>query len=533
MIHRRRFAAVAAVLAFAGAVLVLAPSLAAQARPAPAPGQAQGTPPPPPEVKEWMAAQRIADPAARLKEMERIRDAYPKSPFQARFAAAILQTRFLAASDVDTVVALQKDALKKSTGQRRVFDLFSASMNVLRHPNFAKFDKAKATAAVVKFCEEGRELSKTPAFAESVPADQRAFIASNAANLLLPEVMAWLAQGDTARAANGMGRFAAEGGKASAFSEFLNGGALEGQGKTKEAYAAYFKAALDGYPEAEEKARSAWARTHGGSADGFAKELEAAQRTLPYKPEPPQPARGGRTVVAELFTGSECPPCVAADLGFDGLLETFPPRDLAVLEYHIHIPRPDPMGNESTLLRAQSYAVESTPSTFFDGEAAAPGGGSREDAATKYGQYAAEVRKRLTGPASPALSAKAVLRGDKVTVDFAPGAPPKDADYHLALVQKEERFRGANGIVFHKMIVRHVVTLDAAALKAKRAVLDLAAIDTATASYIADYEKTVGGSFAERHDKIDWAKLRIVLMVQERATRKILNAAVADVVPAP
>jgi thiol-disulfide isomerase/thioredoxin len=44
-------------------------------------------------------------------------------------------------------------------------------------------------------------------------------------------------------------------------------------------------------------------------------------------------------VLAELFTGSECPPCVGADLAFDGLVEAVPAKYLAVLVYHLPIPR--------------------------------------------------------------------------------------------------------------------------------------------------------------------------------------------------
>ena len=35
----------------------------------------------------------------------------------------------------------------------------------------------------------------------------------------------------------------------------------------------------------------------------------------------PTPERSDRTVLAEIFTGSGCPPCVAADLAFDAMME--------------------------------------------------------------------------------------------------------------------------------------------------------------------------------------------------------------------
>ena len=50
-------------------------------------------------------------------------------------------------------------------------------------------------------------------------------------------------------------------------------------------------------------------------------------------------------VLVELFTGAECPPCVAADLAFDALGKTYKPTDVVLLEYHLHIPGPDALTN--------------------------------------------------------------------------------------------------------------------------------------------------------------------------------------------
>src|SRR5207302_5381501 len=44
-------------------------------------------------------------------------------------------------------------------------------------------------------------------------------------------------------------------------------------------------------------------------------------KRVPFKPDP-YPGRqgpGNRIVLTELFTGAECPPCVAADLAYDAL----------------------------------------------------------------------------------------------------------------------------------------------------------------------------------------------------------------------
>src|SRR5262249_34858033 len=55
--------------------------------------------------------------------------------------------------------------------------------------------------------------------------------------------------------------------------------------------------------------------------------------------------KSDRAVVMELFTGAQCPPCVAADLAFDGLEKTYKPSELILIQYHMHIPGPDPLTN--------------------------------------------------------------------------------------------------------------------------------------------------------------------------------------------
>ena len=81
-----------------------------------------------------------------------------------------------------------------------------------------------------------------------------------------------------------------------------------------------------------------------------------SSRTLPFEPEAFKAPAGwkGKTVLAELFTGSECPPCVGADIAFDALIESIPAKYLAVLVYHLPIPRPDPMINPATAGAAES-----------------------------------------------------------------------------------------------------------------------------------------------------------------------------------
>ena len=234
-------------------------------------------------------------------------------------------------------------------------------------------------------------------------------------------------------------------------------------------------------------------------------------------------------MLAELFTGSECPPCVAADIGFDGLLEAFTPKHLAVLEYHLPIPGPDPLMNPATKVRQDYYGVTSTPTPFFDGERKSPGGGPRPRAEEKYLEYRSEIERLALEAPAVMIEARAVRAAGKVEVSASFDKSVPDADRLVALVEKEARHRGANGIVFHKMVVRGLLALDPSARKAA-AVFDLGELERASVGYLEDFEKERGFTFKEKKAAADPGNLAVVVFVQDRTSKKVLNAAFADVI---
>ena len=77
-----------------------------------------------------------------------------------------------------------------------------------------------------------------------------------------------------------------------------------------------------------------------------------------FEPLKPDPYSGrasphhDRVVLLELFTGAECGPCVAADLAFDALSDVYRTTELITLEYHLHIPRPDPLTGRDSVTRS-------------------------------------------------------------------------------------------------------------------------------------------------------------------------------------
>jgi hypothetical protein len=270
-----------------------------------------------------------------------------------------------------------------------------------------------------------------------------------------------------------------------------------------------------------------------------AKKIDLAVATQPY---PPRTGKNNRTVVVELFTGAECPPCVAADLAFDALAKTFQPSEAILLEYHEHIPALDPLTNADTESRMKYYReafaaeVRGTPSTLFSGAPGAGGGGGRDAAQDKYDQYFKLITDQLDQPAHVKLKAKAVRKGDKIDIS-AEVADLKDtgASVRLRLVLVEEKieYKGGNGIGEHHHVVRGFPGgLEGTALKEKTArktaSVDLGELRTQLKKYLQDTYKKAEEELP-KDVPMELKKLYVVALVQDDNTREVVHAIQAEV----
>jgi hypothetical protein len=260
----------------------------------------------------------------------------------------------------------------------------------------------------------------------------------------------------------------------------------------------------------------------------------------PFQPEPfagRTESGADRVVLMELFTGAQCPPCVAADVAFDALFSSYKPTELIGLQYHLHIPGPDPLTNPDTLARAGYYTANSTPTVLLDGEPlpqANRGGGPMAAAEMKYGQYRKLIDERLAGKKRATIELKARREGDsiRITAEAAtdPNAnPDKGAEPRLRLVLTEEsiRYVGSNGLRFHHHVVRDMPGgPDGVALTDGKAsqelTVDLNEVRDKIETYLSDFEKTRSFPFAL--PKIDLANLSIVAFVQDDADKRIWHA---------
>jgi tetratricopeptide (TPR) repeat protein len=301
-------------------------------------------------------------------------------------------------------------------------------------------------------------------------------------------------------------------------------------------------------PAGREKFYDMYRKTHNGTLNGLAETLDVRYRKdfpspVTVEHYKPSPARTERTVLAEVFTGSGCPPCVAADLAFDAYLERYSRKDVAVIMYHLHIPLPDPMTNPSTEARSKFYAVNGVPSYVIDGEKNS-GGGSREMTRDFYTRVMPTVEKRLMiqPDAAIKIDASPDAQGVKVSarVEGLKAESPK-VKLQIVLVEDLLRYSGENGIRFHPMVVRSLAgpeaggfVLDPAKPTSIDWRFDLTAITQTLKTHLDDFEakrKDDKFAFVEKKHEIDASNLSVVAFVQEEESKKVLQTVVVKLKP--
>src|SRR5262249_55883283 len=135
------------------------------------------------------------------------------------------------------------------------------------------------------------------------------------------------------------------------------------------------------------------------------------------------------------------------------------PSEVVLLEYHLHIPGPDPLTNAHCEARQNYYgdAVEGTPTIMFNGKAEAQGGGRASDAPKKYKEYRQVIEPLLEAAAKAKLKASTVRKGDKIDISVEVADLEKAGEkvrLRLALVEEVVRYPGGNQMRFHHRVVR-------------------------------------------------------------------------------
>jgi len=125
--------------------------------------------------------------------------------------------------------------------------------------------------------------------------------------------------------------------------------------------------------------------------------------------EPMSPAITTRSVLVELFTGTWCPPCQAAEGALDRLADEYTRSQLSILEWHLSDSFSPLDGSESI---RQSYYQAGTfyvPAAFFDGQDHRIGGSTDPDSVTVYNDYKSRIDAALTNPSPLTITVTGAL----------------------------------------------------------------------------------------------------------------------------
>ena len=285
-------------------------------------------------------------------------------------------------------------------------------------------------------------------------------------------------------------------------------------------------------------------------ADAKAEKLQAEldedyKKTVPpFKPEASlgrKDKSADRVVLLELFTGAQCPPCVAADVAFDALLETYKPSEVIALEYHLHIPGPDPLTNADSvtrrgiLSRPPGHALQ-----LLQRQVPSERRRHRDaQSKTKYDQYCQVIDKALDAKKRAKIDLEVTRSGDEIKIVATAQAEKKEADkdkddkkdalkLRLVLIEEEIRYVGGNKMRFHHHVVRGFPGgVDGKNLtdgKGKaEATVKVSDVRKGLEAYLSDFAKQ-GSSFANTPPEPKLAHLSVVAFVQDEGTKSVLHA---------
>ena len=516
------------------------PSAQAQAQGGGAPAANQPTPPPmPPDVKAYNDANRISDPQKKIEAMEKFLVDFPKSGGVSSAHQAIMNTLIKNMPDQKDRILMAMEKYFEPTPEANRGFAYGQVANALVEANIL-LEKAEELAnKALALTEEQQAKTLRQARATNQALIGRIYLnkgktkeaekAFQAAYTALP--LADASAPALKMAALGLAELAEKDGKSDKVVEYLATASIFGALNAK----------------AKQQLETAYRKTHKDSLAGLEDMVDAKyEKAFPHPVKvaayTPSSARTNRTVLAEVFTGSGCPPCVAADLAFDAFLGRHSRKDLVVLMYHQHIPQPDPMTNPSSLARYPYYNPRGVPTMAIDGDSSVSGGGPRSATKSTYDRLLPLIDKALEAKAEAEIKLDATMTGSaiKVLANVKPTqAEASNLKLHIALVEEHLRYVGENGIRIHPMVVRSLAGEKSGgfALGEKPEAIswsfDLSAITQETKQALDEFEvkrkATDGYTFAEKKHVIDPSQLSVVAFVQDEKTKKVLQTVLVKV----
>ena len=547
----------------------------------------------PADQRAFAAARTISDPQQRLDAMQHFVQTYPKSSSASRAQGDIFDSLLKyfpqRTAEIDTQARLLvKDAgkgLSKLSYETYVADsLAEASDTGVDLPRAEKLAKE----AVAKYTESNfdkdaldsakkyKQPAPTPAALHSRFASDRASALAALAKVDMDEHKPQPATALLSKAYS-LDPNVDE-------VNLLRGEIALDQHKDAEALDDLERAQLTGELKSpwREKMMELYRNAHNGTEQGFLADMDAQYARIfpePFTPQPHKPADTHQTALLELFTGSACGPCVAADLAVDALLKTYSRNELIVLAYDQHIPEPDPLANPDSIARAKFYGVRYTPTSMLNGKSLWEGGGSRASAEESYKEATKQIDATATKPSGVqmlltadrssdglihATATVSVTNPQQLQKALAPDPPAKPTDTktpaatpaqtaiavqttptepHLvtnfALVEDDIRYSGENGIRFHRMVVRALAQPASETAKPNKtldATFNPATISSKLKDYLDGYEEKNDRfgkvKFLTKDTALEADHLAVVAWVEDTNTHRVLQAAFAPLAPA-
>ena len=276
-----------------------------------------------------------------------------------------------------------------------------------------------------------------------------------------------------------------------------------------------------------------------------------------------KPLANQRVVLCELFTGSQCGPCVAADIATGIVEREFSKKRLIVLRYHQHIPGPDPLTNSVGESRFSFYnplfvVVEEgsstvrkgTPTVLLNGGKTPFMGGGFSFSKIRGAALSQLVTSEVAKTTDVKINLDVQVKGDDILLSgTVKGIPKSEESLSLRFVLAEDQvyYPARNQIREHEMLVRAMpgglrglaidegekrfeVKFNIASIRN-----DLEANLTQLEGKLTALKKSAGrsGSFTFRHKPLDLKKLHIVAFVQRNFSEREMDQKILQAIAVP
>jgi hypothetical protein len=268
-------------------------------------------------------------------------------------------------------------------------------------------------------------------------------------------------------------------------------------------------------------------------------DAEFEKTAVPFKPDEFKGRKGksSRVAVVELFTGAECPPCVSADVAFDAAVMTYKPADAVFLEYHLHIPGPDPLTNADSEKRQEFYgrSIRGTPTMFVNGKVTPGLGGPKAAGKDRFDTLKGLIDEAVEADDQGNLKLTVERKGDKIDIKANVTDLKKTGDkvrLRFVVIEDVARWPGGNGQRLHHHVVRAFPGgVDGFPLKEAKdeqsVIVTVGDLKKTLNDYLVKANKE--GGFSSDNWPLDLKHLKVIALIQDDETKEILQAAQAAV----